>query len=76
MLLNTSDDCTGTRAYLVAFVWVGSQRFKDADCVSVGGSNLKIKSRVPNSANPHHQRMEKHGLCTTEAGTQRARNKR
>lgn len=30
----------------MAFVWVGRKRFKDADCVSVGRSNLKIKSCV------------------------------
>lgn len=30
----------------MAFVWVGGKRFKDADCVSVGCSNLKIKSCV------------------------------
>lgn len=30
----------------MAFVWVGRKRFKDADCVSVGCSDLKIKSCV------------------------------
>lgn len=27
----------------MALVWVGGKRFKDADCVSVRSSNLKIK---------------------------------
>lgn len=34
------------RTHLVAFIWVDRKRFKDADCVSVGCSNLKIKSCV------------------------------
>lgn len=37
-------------AYLVAFVWVDSQRFKDADCVSVGCSDLKIKKKKCSSS--------------------------
>lgn len=30
----------------MAFVWVGAERLKDAHCVSVGCSDLKIKSSV------------------------------
>lgn len=30
----------------MAFIWVDRKRFKDADCVSIGCSNLKIKSCV------------------------------
>lgn len=92
VISNTSGEgCTGIHAYLVAFVWVGSQRFKDADCVSVGGSNLKIKSCVhhlithPISAATHQlknerggEETEKHGRKwrKMKAGPPRARNKR
>lgn len=73
-------------AYLVAFVWVGSQRFKDADCVSVRGSNLKIKSCVhhpithPISASAHQLQNERGGgdMCAntqTKTGPLCARNK-
>lgn len=92
VISNTSgEDCAGIHAYLVALVWVGSQRFKDADCVSVGGGNLKIKSCVhhlithPISAATHQlknerggEETEKHGRRRhkVKAGPPRARNKR